>query len=197
MALGDHALTTVAAVKAVLQAEGTDQDAVIEQEINRLSRVIINRYGKFAPAETTATKRFVFTNSNQLARLSLFPYFLRSVSSVVFDAHETSTTTLAAADYQLRPTSPMDGVYRWIRFPAHRTAVGVERTVDVTGAWGFATVPEDVEEACILAVKERIVRDVSGFSRTFAEDDGAVARPVGLPLASRVLLAHYDQQGQG
>jgi hypothetical protein len=67
----------------------------------------------------------------------------------------------------------------------------------VTGDWGFTSIPDDVEEACILAVKERIVRDVSGFGQAFPEDDGAPVRPVALPLASRVLLAPYDQQGQG
>lgn len=176
----------------------TAQDAILEKEIDRISRAIINRYGKFRPVEAAATKRFVFSNANGLARLPLFPYFLRSASAVVFDAHETTTTTLTSSDYQLRPTSPMDGVYRWIRFPAYRTAVGLERTVDVTGDWGFSTTPEDVEEACILAVVERIRRDVSGFTATFPDDEaGTPERPAALPRASRVLLAHYDQAGQG
>lgn len=189
-------LTSVDAVRELLQPEGGEQDTVIQREITRLSVAIRARYGKFRPAET-GTKRFVVSNGSQLARIPLYPYFCRSVTNVVWAADQTTTTTLVSTDYQLRPTSPVDGVYRWLRLPAYRTVTGGEVTVDVTGDWGFTTVPDDVEEACILAVKERIVRDVSAFSRTFPEDDGAPARPLALPLASRLLLAPYDQQGQG
>jgi hypothetical protein len=193
-------LTTLAAVRELLQPSGTSQDALISSSISRVSRHIINRYGKFLPAETAAAKVFVFSNANELARLSLHPYFLRSLTSVQFDTNGSTPTTLTATDYQLRPTAPLDGVYRWIRFPAYRTQVGLERTVTVTGNWGFenlAAVPEDVQEACILAVVER-VRGAAAFTSQFPNDEtGQPERPVALPRASRVLLSPYDGWGQG
>lgn len=195
-----HDLTTTAAVKEALQQAGSGQDALIGSAVSRVSRHIVNRYGRFLPAETDAAKVFVFSNASPLARLQLAPYFLRELTSVVFDTDGDNPTTLGSTDYQLRPTAPLDGMYRWIRFPGYRTSPGYERTVTVTGDWGYETladVPEDVQEACILAVVER-VRGAAAFTSQFPNDEsGQPERPVALPRASRVLLAPYDQHGQG
>lgn len=184
-------LTSLAAVRAHLQKSPTDtgQDATIESLIESASWTIIQRYGKFRPTESTAVKTFVWDGGH---RLNLFPYYLRSVDSVVLD--ETSPTTLTTDDYQLRPTSPLDDVYKWIRLPNHQAQV--ERQVTVTGDWGYETVPFDVEQACVITVVEWMRRGVQAFGTSYESDEATLA-PAGLPMAAKRLLAPYDRHGQG
>lgn len=200
MAVADYALTTLAAVRSHLQKQSSDtgQDAVIESLIDAASWTIIQRYGKFAPVETAVTKKFDWDGGH---RLSLFPYYLRSATTVVLDTDQSSTSTLSAAvsvnDYALRPKSPLDGVYKWLRLPNHQVNVDLEREVSITGDWGYATVPADVAHACVITVAEWLRRGVQAFGTGFTSEEDAGLAPAGLPMAAKRLLAPYDRHGQG
>lgn len=197
MAVADYALTTKTAVRAHLQKQtaDTDQDTIIESLIDRASWAIIQRYGKFRPQETSGVKKFDWDGGH---RLNLWPYYLASAESVVLDSDETSTVTLDVSDkdYVLRPKSPIDGVYKWVRLPNHRVQVGLEREVSITGNWGYGTIPTDVEQACIITVVEWMRRGVQAFGTGFEQEDASLA-PAGLPMGARRLLAPYDRHGQG
>lgn len=188
MAAGD--LTTLANVRAMLQkATGdTDQDAVISAEITRASAAITTyAQREFAPPVTAAARKFAYTGGGVLY---LGSYDLRTVTLMQIDTDGTAST-LATTDYKLRPLTPRLGVYTSLLLPNHAASDLFPREVTITGDWGFAIVPADVEEACLLTVVERIRRDVSAFSGSFPEEDGTSPRPIGIPFAARQILDSY------
>lgn len=196
----DYALATTEDVRALLQKPSGDnqQDPVIERLIERASVVIRNRFGKFLPKEDAAVKTFAMTAGR---RVNLAPYFLRGATQVRIDVEGSYPSTLASGDYQLRPLSPLDGVYRWLRLPDQYLLAGrVERHVEVTGNWGYNGIdnlPQDVRQACAITVVEWMRKDVSAFSTAFSIDEGRVDRPEALPGAAYRMLLHYDRGGQG
>jgi hypothetical protein len=187
MAAGD--LTSLAAVRAFLQkndATNTTQDAVISSLITRASTQI-NRTIAYFPAETAATKTFVWRGGP----LPLHPYFLRTATTITLDT-ETSYTTVATSDnYRLRPKPSPDSVYRWIDFPSYTIRAGYEREISILGNWGFVTTPADVEHWAIVTVATWLRRDVSAFSTTLRLDEDRLERPDALPSAVIRGLAWY------
>lgn len=196
MPVADYALTTRDDVRAYLQknAPDTNQDTLTDDLVDAASWAIIRRYGKFGPAETAAAKVFVWDGSR---RLKLFPYFLRSVTSIVLDTDTSSTTTLATTDYSLRPTTPLDGVYRWLRLPNHQVEVGLERQITITGNWGYSAIPTDVAQAAIVTVAEWLRRGVQAFGQDFGISDSGAEPPAALPMAAVRLLRDFHRPGQG
>jgi hypothetical protein len=195
LAVSAYALTSLANCRAFLQKQvaDTQQDAEIEKEIDRASQAIITRFGKFKPAETAATKKFLFYGTN---RLNLFPYFLGALTSVTFDTEQGGTSTaLTNEEYFLRPLDPQDGAYRWLYLPDHTATT--PRQVSVLGNWGFSTVPADVEQACIITVATWMRREVAAFSTTFSLEEDRVERPEALPRTAMRLLSPYAYEGQG
>jgi hypothetical protein len=65
--------------------------------------------------------------------------------------------------------------------------------VDVTGDWGFASIPNDVKQACIEGVAIRLRRDVSAFSTTFNIDEARLERPEALPASVCQALRQYKR----
>jgi uncharacterized phiE125 gp8 family phage protein len=185
-------LTTVDQVRAFLQIRGedTEQDQIIAALIKRASAVIERYAGReFAPRPDLEARSFTY-NGRRVLQLGSFD--LRAADSVVDYAGESGQRTLAADEYLLEPASSRDGTYQWIKFTRrhhrhHRHA----RRVTVTGLWGMAAVPPDVEDACIKTVGMWLKRDVSAFSRTFNLDEGRTERPDALPSAVTAILAPY------
>lgn len=185
-------LTTLAEVRAYLQkgSGDTDQDTLVSSLITRASKAIENYTGReFNPVTSTA-RTFIFDNG---PLLSLAPYDLRAPSSVVVGVETSgSNTTVAAADYSLRPQPSRDGTYRWIRFSGQRGYPNCQ--VTVTGTWGFAAVPDDVKQWAIVTVALWLRRDVAAFESTFSLDEDRLERPSALPAAVRAGLAQYRRK---
>lgn len=197
-------LTTLAAVRAFLQkpATETNQDPVISDLITRASVAILRWTGReFAPVTATAARVFVYQGGNFL---DLYPYDLRSVSSMILDSDLASTITLTSGtDYQLRPLPARDGVYQYLRLPTYSawlhdgvsiSHVKPERQITITGAWGFASVPADIAHACIVTVATWLRADVQAFSTTINIDEGRLQRPEALPAAVVATLAPYRRR---
>lgn len=193
-------LTTVEKVREYLQKPATnvDQDEIIAALITRASRAIHTFLGlELRPAET-ATETFIYRGGG---RLSLAPKVARTVTAVVWDADSDNAATLDASTYSLRPKPARDGVHRYLRLPGYgdqpygplhpgrRESAEVE--VAVTGTWGYADVPEDVEHWCIVTVATWLRRDVQAFSTTLNLDTEVLERPESLPSAARAGLSHY------
>jgi hypothetical protein len=186
-------LTTVAAVRAFLQIPGGDdeQNAIIAALITRASRVIaVWTSREFAPANDV-TRSFL---CGRRGMIDLAPFDLRAATEIVFDTDTAgSNTTLATLDYRLGPVTSRDGTYQWVRLDRrwwHRRRHD-EVVVSITGDWGFAQVPADIEDACIKTVGMWLKRDVSAFSRTFNLDEGRTERPDALPAAVTAILQPY------
>lgn len=184
-------------VRSFLQKQTADtaQDAIIGTLITAASTAIIRLVGReFAPAATSSDRIFTYKGGGIL---DFAPYDCRSVTSVVLDTDlgASDQTTLGTTDYALRPLPAKDGVYQWLRLPNHAVADSPgrfpERQVTVTGTWGFATVPENVKQACVVTVAIWLRRDVAAFSTTFNSLEDRVERPEALPSAVAGLLSPY------
>lgn len=192
-------LCTLANVRAFIQKEATDtaQDPVISTLITSVSTQIIEWCCReFAPASTAATRRVKCDST----LVDLAPYDLRTATAVVLSPESASPVTLAATDYMLEPLNgATGGTYLHLRLS---TALSLYSTtwqnfgyalVDVTGDWGFATIPEDVKQACIEAVAVRLRRDVAAFSTTFNLDESRMERPESLPASVCQALRQYKR----
>lgn len=187
-------LTDLAAVRAFLQrpAADTNQDAVISSLITAASREISREFAReFAPPVATATRRFRVATREPF--LSLAPYDLRALTTLALDPETSSPTVLTRyTDFDLLPIPNPDGVYTSIRFyTSLRNSNGTHRRLDITGAWGFPTVPDDVKHWCNVTVAEWLRKDVSAFSSVFNIDTQQVERPASLPTAVLAGLRDY------
>lgn len=186
-------LCTLAQVRAFLQKATTDtaEDAVISTMITRASAAI----ERFTEREFTPTTGVTRTfEADNLAYLSLAPYDLRSVTSVQVDTDETAVT-LSASEYRLAPRPNPDGVYTAIRMAPLTAPTGdwVNRQVQITGDWGFASVPEDVCHATVVTVAEWMRRDVQSFTTVYNLEAGFMERPEALPKAVVGVLSRWKR----
>lgn len=206
MAAGD--LVTRAEVRTALElpASDTSRDALIDALITYYSKAICDEVDRqFAPIEgsvgTPTTKRFRLPFGEY--RLDLAPYDAASISSIVLHPESGGPITLSATtQWQAHPVAKPDGVYTSVQFSALMTGIFTSQTainfghvlVDVSGVWGFASVPAPVKQATIIAVSSAMRRDVTQFDLSI--DEGGSIRPdsvgtFGLPPASRRLLSPY------
>lgn len=191
-------LTTVAAVRSFMQkpAGDTGQDTEIQNLVTRASGAIMHYTEReFAPATSTPTARtFEYKGGGWL---DVAPYDIRTVTQIRLDTDESSPTTLTSTEYRLYPYPARHGVYTALRlgpYLVHSRARWQQRLVEITGTWGFATVPEDVAHACIVTVAMWLRRDVTPFESTFSIDEGRLERPAILPSSVIAALAPYKRE---
>lgn len=192
-------LCSLSEVRSFLQkpTSDTDQDTIIQAIISRASLAIM-RYTdrEFAPATTSATRKFEW--DAQTPWLSLAPYDLRTVTLFRLDSDQASPSTLTTADYRLAPRPSRDGTYTAVKLrPSSVVSPTWQfpdvREVEITGAWGFAAIPEDVKHTAIVTTATWLRRDVSAFSQTFNLNEDRVERPEFLPSAIARQLDHYKR----
>lgn len=193
-------LCSLSDVRSFMQkpASDTAQDTLISSVITQASSAIIRHCERqFAPSETAATHTFE-VDFNRDGFVDLAPYDLRTLTSVQIDTDTTSPATLTSVEYRLFPQPPADGVYTALRvIPTTRGGWSRFRHVQlqVTGDWGFSSVPEDVKHAAIVTAVTWLRRDVAAFSTTFNLDEDRVERPEALPSQVRNLLATWRRPG--
>ncbi|PTL55751.1 hypothetical protein [Paraconexibacter algicola] len=183
-------LTTLERVRRFLQLQpgDTDQDATIVELIDSASRVIIDEYQReFAGGPTAAARTFEF--DREAPYVSLEPYDLRTLTSVTL----AGVTLTNGTDFRTRPLPARHGVTTGLlvqNTTSTRTADRYAPLV-VTGDWGFATIPSDVEHWATVTVATWLRRDVAAFNATFSIAEDRVERPRALPDAARAGLEHY------
>lgn len=168
--LSTSVLCNIEDVRRELELDQTDtsRDDLIEWYIPAASSAIIDEYQReFVPTSTAVTRRFEFSSYNHI---DLAPYDLRSVTSVVIGPETTVPTTLTTDQYTLWPVTPKHNVYTslrlsrwvtldptsWIRYGTHY--------VDVTGNWGWPSIPPNVRRACSLTVASWMRRDFGSLN---------------------------------
>jgi hypothetical protein len=181
-------LTTLANVRSRLElpTADTSRDSLIAALITSASDAIMREVEReFAPATASATRRRrVYPHKRVDGNLyvDLAPYDLRTVASMSLDPESSSPTTLTATtDYVLGPVEAPQAVYTHVLL---RHSISPSSTLlqnfgfaylDIAGAWGFASVPTDVAEACIETVKAWLRRDSVAFGLDL--DDGSGLAP--------------------
>lgn len=156
----------------------TTRDQLILSLIPVASKMIMAQLEReFAPVTVGATRRVkVDGRSIRAGVVDFAPYDLQSATLVSLHP-ETSTpiTLVAYTDYTLHPAQTDEGVYTSLRLSSFLNVVSntVVRfgyaLIDITGTWGFPTVPTQVAEACSDAVSAWLRRDVSTLGLTLRD----------------------------
>lgn len=197
-------LCSLADVRASLELPSADtsRDTLIGTLITAASQAILREVDReFAPATASATRRFRVDDLT----LSLAPFDLRTASSVTLNPETSNPITLTATqDYQLLPIGSPSGTFTSVRFSSLLTALYASNTVfafgyalcDISGAWGFATVPVDVNRACVVTVGAWLRKDVSQLFTSGELDMGGGLAPafpttLEIPNAAIALLQPF------
>lgn len=161
--MADQLATTAQCKVRLFPAGVTDSvdDALISELIDEVSAWIQSYTGrKFVAVSSTA-----YTFDTQRGYVLRVPIGIRSISSMgVASTHQPETggtyVTVPATDYLLRPRV-QDGPDGWPYTEVHialgavgtvRNFATAENGCTITGTWGFAAIPKDIEAVCIDAV---------------------------------------------
>lgn len=200
-------LCTLADVREQLKMDANirGDDPRIEVFIEVASQQIMKEYRReFAPA-TEASLRILTLRPNVLDAVFFDPYDLRAATLVRLNPEEASPTTLVAdTDYMLLPFGgDQDGVYTHMQLSGVGFGSAINGSfgfsqIEITGDWGYETVPHPVRQACALTVISWLRRDVSGFATILADDIQSSAPDLpsnySIPPAARRLLNPYRRK---
>lgn len=213
-------LCTLDDVRAELEKEtgDTGDDALINVLITPASQRVIDEVDReLAPPVVAATRRFR-VNAKRLVSGAVLVSLARPLTNQPAGdcgADLRSVTSMSLHPETSDPTAVSEGAGGYVldvdRF-------GVAKTIrlstqlsfssdvysdfgfaylDITGAWGFLTVPEAAKQATVLTIMAWMRRDVQAFAA--AEPDAAGMKPAipptfGIPTAAKVLLSALYRQ---
>ena len=153
---------TLAEIKAALRLTDNADDTLLENSIEGASRRIDGYCGTFFYQTTKTVK--LFTRWDYYCAIP----DLATASGLVLKTDDvgdqTFSTTWSASDYMLNPTdTTLSGVpYRKIVAIGSKTFplfVDPQRpAVELTGTFGWPSVPDDVREACVLLAMRGFAR---------------------------------------
>ena len=149
---------TLANVKAALRIQDSVDDALLDISIEAASREI-DGWCERVFSQSTATRIYRPTDV-----FTVEVDDLQSITTLKTDADGTGTfgTTWSTADYQLNPLNGIAGgittPYTTLRaigsylFPIYepRNVNANEASVQITGVWGWPSIPTAVKQACII-----------------------------------------------
>jgi len=195
--MADGDLTTPAVVKEYLQKESidTDQDPIIDAAITAASETI-RTYLERKLGMFEAAAEHVFELDNTRGFLSLAPYDLRELTSILIDTDQGSGSAIDPQNYRLYPRDRELGVWTYLKFRGIALGSWGVREITIAGSWGIKTseLPKDVQHWTTIAVVEWIRSDVSMFTTTFDAVQERVIRPEALPSAVRAGLSSYARR---
>lgn len=196
-------LTTLAEVREHQQrtdASNTTQDGLVGDLITVASDMIMEyTQREFAPQSASTARTYRYDGRGVL---NLAPDDARTVTQVRIDTDTDSPTTLDSTQYKLHPTRSKHGVYSHLHLlgipgiALTTQAHPVYREVEVTGTWGWGTIPEPVERACILLVMDLLSR-TSNWKNADMDSLMPGGSGVAIPLHVRTILSPYKRHSAG
>lgn len=199
------ALCTIQDVHLAMEIPTTDTslDNIISEYIDEASATIMKATRReFAPV-TTATRRFKIT-SNRSHRVVFNPYDLQSLTELLVNSDQPQGAVITSDDYVLEPFPNNEGVYTalvispWIPIVSPRQLKFGYAYCDITGTWGFPSVPEQVKRAAVITVRtwlrrdaQALAGDIGGSYYSGVELPAQLPQTYALPAAARKLLAPY------
>lgn len=200
MAADPRDLCTLAQVRAArgTLTPDTAQDALIQDFITDASVLLMDEYEQeFAPTTASATRLFEIPRPNEM--MSLAPYALRTITSIVVDSDQGAGVTLSTDEYRAWPIPAKDGVILGLHLRPLSFALGrinyKDRQVAITGAWGYSSVPLEAKRACIITVVHWLNVNTATFPH--ADDSIDVMAPPkrGIPNEAREILRRFKRAG--
>ena len=154
MAPDPRDLTTLANTRLLLQksAGDTAQDPLLERLITQASVLLPNELGRQFLPETGATHTFNYTGGGWV---NVAPYDLRAITAISYNSDGTSPVALTSTGWRLRGQTG-GGTYRdvfLVDYTRDRLSSYESLTVSITGDWGFAAIPPDVQRGVEVTVK--------------------------------------------
>lgn len=164
MALGDP-YATLALLKTRLGITDTNDDVALTNALAVATLNIEGVCGRQFNDAGSATARVYYPDSLTQVTVDDFSTTSGLIVAADFSNAGLYATIIAAANYQLEPLNGIiDGTPGWpyyrIRaiqtwFPIWYTSIGDPRTsIQITARWGWATVPANVVEACLILGEE-------------------------------------------
>lgn len=204
-------LCTLADVRGLMQKKGSDttQDTLIATLITRVSVKIMTDYGReFVPGGpesltfTAATRTFEYPWGEQYpdgALVDLAPYDLRATvtPTVQVDTDQAQPLTLTSDEFRLWPQPVKHGVFKAVKVQPIGATVGLvgwsKRQIQVTGTWGFPSIPVDVTQAAASLVIHWLSANPA-LQRPGDLDAGAAStNPRGYSLECLDLLRSFER----
>lgn len=65
--------------------------------------------------------------------------------------------------------------------------------IEISYRAGYETIPDDLEQACIMLIDFYYKTDLASYSRVFADTGSVISRPVAMPGHVKVLLETYKK----
>ena len=179
-----------------LDSGDTVDETLLEQAINAASRMIDAYCRRRFYADDEATARYFTTGSSDLIYVDDFHTSTGLVVATDSGADGTYSTTWATSDYLLEPTnSERGGISGW-PYDALRAVGDYSFTgrwtvrnrpyLKVTAKWGWAAVPDVVEQACLVLASEIFKLKDAPFGVAGFGEFGAV-RVRENPMVARLL----------
>lgn len=207
-------LCTIEDVKEQIQLPDNvvNLDALIPTYITDASRAIMNYTKREFRTEVTnpATRRFKvsgyrvdFSPWDLQANAGPYTVTLHPETNQPYTLNDGSAPTYAFPEYAFQPINPQRGLYTSLQFSGFLVIISTTlmafnyALVDITGTWGWPSVPEDVNRACVLTVGSWITRSAPGASSTWGipttSSMPAMPRNVDwhIPWAAKKLLGEY------
>jgi hypothetical protein len=196
-------LTDLASIRQFMQKTVSDklQDADLET-LNVQASAAIQRHcnREFAPASTAVKRSFEFEpESSGFNVIDLKPYEYRAVTTVTIDPDFTPVT-LSSDQFRKWPLPSRDGTFFGLRLtnlaapilpstlPSSPGLPFLTRRLDVTGDWGMASIPPEVQHYANVTVESWVhLRRDGGVGQSDAQfgGEGPPMRADDLPPAVR------------
>lgn len=195
-------LCTLGDVKTALEATTTARDTLLAALITQASDAIMDEVEReFAPITTAAARTLRWDAGTRIVDLA--PYDLASVTSVVLSPEDAATSLTvggAAPDVLFRPLEKPDGVWTSMQLSdliQVRVSTLLFRfgfmQVQITGNWGFPTIPTNIVRATVVTVVSWARKDTGAFGMEDydANNPSPLPRPPGyyaIPPAALKLI---------
>lgn len=197
-------LCTVALVKQLTGTWGDQDDTKLARLITAASVAIERRARRQLGPVASATYTFPV---DERLYVDLEPREIRTVTSIKLNPGDADEVTLTTSDYDFEPIGGAlgsDGAATYFSLLlASDVTIGSDRLtrfgrskLQIAGAWGLATTPDDVAQAAALTVASWADRAVDAYDLQQTEDSGPVAavnvaRGYSIPNGAMKLLRPY------
>lgn len=169
---------TLSQLKQVLRITDTVDDVMFSDRISEASRVIDDYCNRRFYADTTATARVFVASESSSVLVDDIADTTGLVVKTDTAGDGTYATTLTAADFQCEP---LNAISRGVpitriattasgRFPTTLAPAGVQ----VTAKWGWPTIPQPIQSACVILAGRLVKRGDSLLGVAGFGDLGAI-----------------------